>query len=322
VEVRTTSTRDVLLLVVATVLGTALTSSAAVFGLPIAAAGIAGLTYRGRGIIAAAAAGFGIVFASFLMPGGAFYVAPVMLAVVLAVALLPKVSFQVVTGSLIGVLALTGAGFDALAARAAGTTLPAQVAEQAKLVTAGLVKSLGASAPADLTAQMTQATTFIASSWPSTYFQSAVFLAVLIVAAIAWAARRADVSLDIPSLSRLDITPHVLWVFVAGVLLVAASYGSFPASGTLGVVGLNLVLCARALFFLQGIGVAAGVLDRAGVGLGGRIFGLAALAALDVFTLAISFSGLLDFWINFRRLPRDGELPAAPVEPVEPSRRW
>ncbi len=308
-----------LLLVVATVLGAALTSSVAVFGLPIAAAGIAGLTYRGRGIIAAAAAGFGILFASFPTPGGALYVAPVMLAVVLAVALLPKVSFQVVAGSLIGVFALTGAGFDALAARAAGTTLPAQVAEQAKLVTAGLVKSLGASAPPDLAAQMAQTTKLIVSSWPSTYFQSAVFLAVLVVAAIAWASRGGGVSLDVPSLSRLDITPHVLWVFVAGVLLVAASYGPFSASITFGVVGLNLVLCARALFFLQGIGVAAGVLDRAGVGLGGRILGLAALAALDVFTAAISFSGLLDFWINFRRLPRDGELPAAPVEP---SRRW
>lgn len=319
-EARTTSTRDVLLLVVATVLGTALTSSVAVFGLPIAAAGIAGLTYRSRGIIAAAAAGFGVVLSGFLAPGGAIYVAPVVLAVVLAVALLPKYSFQVIVGSLIGVFALAGAGFDALAARSAGTTLPAQFTEQAKLVTAGLVKSLGASATADLTAQMTQASKFVASSWPSTYFQSAVFLAVLVVAAIAWAARRAGVSLDIPSLSRLDLTPHVLWVFVAGVLMVAASYGSFTVSATLGIVGLNLVLCARALFFLQGIGVAAGVLDRTGVGLGGRILGLAALAALDVFTLAISFSGLLDFWINFRRLPRDGEMPAAPVEPS--TRRW
>ena len=308
-----------LLLVVATVLGTALTSSVAVFGLPIAAAGIAGLTYRGRGMIAAASAGFGIVFASFLVPGGALFVAPIMLAVVIAVALLPKISFQVVAGSLIGVFALSGAGFDALAARAAGTTLPVQITEQTKLITTGLIKSLGANAPADLTVQMTQATKFIASSWPSTYFQSAVLLAVLVVAAIAWAARRAGVSLDIPTWSRLDLTPHVLWVFVAGVLLMAASYGSFSASGILGVVGLNLVLCTRALFFLQGIGVAAGVLDRAGVGLGVRILGLAALAALDVFTLVVSFSGLLDFWINFRRLPRDGEMPATPVEP---SRRW
>jgi len=319
VEVRTTSTRDVLLLVVATVLGTALTSSVAVFGLPIAASGIAGLTYRGRGIVAAASAGFGIVFASFLMPGGALYVAPIMLAVVLAVALLPKVSFQLVAGGLIGVFALTGAGFDALAARAAETTVPAALAKQSKLITTEFIKSLGTDVSPDLVSRVKQSMQFALSALPSMYFAQAVLLAVLVVAAIAWAARRAGVSLDIPALSQLDITPHVLWVFVVGVFLLAASYGPFSASDTFGVVGLNLVLCAWPLFFLQGIGVAAGVLDRTGVGLGGRILALAALAALDTFTFAISFSGLLDFWINFRRLPRDGEMPAAPVEP---SRRW
>jgi hypothetical protein len=319
VEVRTTSIRDVLLLAVATVLGTALASSVAILGLPIAAAGIAGLAYRGRAVIAAVAAGIGVGIASFLVPGGVVYAAPVALGLVIAVVLLPKRSVQLVAGVLVGVFALASAGFDAVTARAAGTTLPTQIAEQARLITGELVKSLGASASADLTAQLKQASAFVASSWPSAYFQSAVLVAVVVIAAIAWAARRAEVPLDVPSLARLDITPHVLWVFVAGLLLLAASYGPFSASATLGVVGLNLVLCARTLFFLQGIGVAAGVLDRAGVGLGGRILGLAALAALDVFTLAISFSGLLDFWINFRHLPRDGEMPAAPVEP---SRRW
>ena len=78
-------------------------------------------------------------------------------------------------------------------------------------------------------------------------------------------------------------------------------------------MGLNLVLCARTLFVLQGLSVSAGVLDRAGVGLGGRILALAALAALDALTLAVSFIGLLDFWVNFRRLPRDGVTPAAPT---------
>lgn len=319
-EARTTSTRDVLLLVLATVLGTALASSVALFGLPIAAAGIAGLAYRGRTLTAALAAGVGVGVASILVPGGVIFIAPVAIAVVLAVVLLPKRSVQLVAGMLIGVIALASAGFDAMSARAAGSTLPAQLAEQAKLVTAEFVKTLGASAPADLAVQIKQASAFVVSSWPSVYFQSAVLVTVLIVVAIAWAARRTDTPLDVPPLSRLDITPHVLWIFVGGLLLLAASYGSFSASATLGVVGLNLVLCARTLFFLQGIGVAAGVLDRAGVGLGGRILALAALAALDVFTLAISFSGLLDFWVNFRRLPRDGEMPAAPVEPS--TRRW
>jgi hypothetical protein len=79
-------------------------------------------------------------------------------------------------------------------------------------------------------------------------------------------------------------------------------------------VGLNLVLCARTLFVLQGLSVSAGLLDRAGVGLGGRILALAALAALDALTLVVSFVGLLDFWVNFRRLPRDGVTPTASTQ--------
>ena len=106
---------------------------------------------------------------------------------------------------------------------------------------------------------------------------------------------------------------------MAGLFLLAASYASFAGSSMLGVVGLNLVLCARTLFFLQGFSVAAGVLDRAGVGLGGRILALAVLAALDALTLVVSFTGLLDFWVNFRRLPRDGVTPTV----AEPDgRRW
>lgn len=318
-EARTISIRDATLLFVATALGTALAMPAAMFGLPIAAAGIAGLAYRGRAILAAAAAGTGVGMAVVLAPSAILYAAPVALALVFAVVLLPKRPVQLVAGALIGVFALTSAGYDAFVARAAGSTLPAEWVAQSKLLAAEMAKSLGGSAQADLRGQLEEVTTFVASAWPSVYFQSAVFLAVLVIVAISWAARRTDVALDIPPFARLDITPHVLWAFVGGLLLLAASYGSFPMSATLGIVGLNLVLCARTLFFLQGISVSAGVLDRAGVGLGGRILALAALAALDALTFAISFTGLLDFWVNFRRLPRDGEMP---VVPETSTRRW
>jgi len=319
VDARPTSIRDLSLLFVATALGTALATSVAAFGLPIAAAGIAGLAYRGRTIVAVAAAGVGIGIAAMSALVDLLYVAPVALAIILAVVLLPKRPVQFVAGLLVFVFALASVGYDAFVARAAGTTLPAQIAAQAQLLAAELVKSMGSSAPSEMLGQLKEAATFVASSWPSAYFQSAVFLAVIVTAAIAWSARRSGVSLDIPPLSRLDITPHVMWAFVGGLLLLAASYGSFSASETFGVVGLNLVLCARTFFFLQGISVSAGVLDRTGVGLGGRILALAALAALDAFTLVLSFTGLLDFWINFRRLPRDGESPIA----AEPStRRW
>ena len=292
---------------------------AAVFGLPIAAAGIAGLVYRGRTVLAGIAAATGVGLAALLAPSAILYAAPVALAILLAVVALPKRHIQLVAGALIGVFTLTSAGYDAFVARAAGTTLLAEWAAQSKRLVAEMTKSLGASATTDIRTQLDGAASFVASAWPSVYFQSAVIMAVIVIAAISWAARRTEAPLDVPRFSQVDITPHVLWAFVAGLLLLAASYTSFSASVTLGVVGLNLVLCARTLFFLQGMSVSAGVLDRAGVGLGGRILALAALAALDALTFAISFTGLMDFWVNFRRLPRDGEMP---VVPETSTRRW
>jgi len=107
--------RDATLFFVATALGTALAMPAAVFGLPIAAAGIAGLAYRGRAILAAAAAGTGVGMAAVLAPSAILYAAPIALAIVFAVVLLPKRPVQLVAGALIGVFALTSAGYDAFA---------------------------------------------------------------------------------------------------------------------------------------------------------------------------------------------------------------
>lgn len=318
-DTRIAGIRDTLLLCAAVVLGTVLAPQVAFFGLPVAAAGIAGLTYRGRTAFAASAAAAGVVAVGVAHLSDVVFAAPVLAAVMLTVWVLPKRPVQVVAGALIAVLASASAGVDVLRARATGLTLSASVAKDADSLVAALAKSMGPSASADMLRQLHDTARTIVSAWPSAYFQSAVIVGILVIAAIAWAARRTDRPVDIPPLSRVDITPHVLWAFVGGLLLLAASHGSFSAAGVVGVVGLNLVLCARTLFFLQGVSVSAGLLDRAGVGSGGRLFALAGLAVLDALTLVVSFTGLLDFWINFRRLPRDG---AVPVVPEPSARRW
>jgi len=319
VDTRIAGVRDTLSLCAAVVLGTVLAPQIAFVGLPVAAAGIAGLMYRGRAAFAASAVVAGVVAVGVVRPSDALFAVPVLAAVMLTVWMLPKRPVQAVAGALIAVLALASVGIDAFLARAAGSTLPATVAKEADSLVAALKKSMGSSASADLLRQLHDAARTIASAWPSAYFQSAVFVGILVIAAVAWASSKTENPLDVPPLSRLDLTPHVLWAFVGGLLLLATSYGSFSAAGVLGIVGLNLVLCARTLFFLQGVSVSAGLLDRAGVGSGGRILALAALTVLDALTLVISFSGLLVFFFIFRRLPRDGVVPVAP----EPStRRW
>ena len=311
---------DSMMLFASVVIGTALAPAFAFVGLPIAAAGIAGLAYRGQTVLAAFAAAAGVIVVGAFSLSSVVFVAPVLAAVVLTVVMLPKRPLQTVAAALVAVLALASIAADALLARSQGTTLPATISQQSQAVVAEMTKAMGASAQAETLRALKDAATLIASAWPSAYFQAALFIGVFVVVAVAWAARRVDRPLTVPPLSRLDLSPHILWVFVAGLFMLAASYASFAGASTLGVVGLNLVLCARTLFFLQGFSVAAGLLDRAGVGLGGRILAMAVLAALDALTLVVSFTGLLDFWINFRRLPRDGAMQKTVAEPE--GRRW
>ena len=286
----------------------------ALLGLPIAAAGVAGLAYRGKLSLAAIAGVLGVGAVAVVQRVDVIFVAPAIAAILLAVVMLPKRNAQVVGAMLVGVLTLASVAFEELLARGQGTTLAAASALQMQSAVSELTKLLGTSASAEVVSSLKEVGQMMSTAWPATYFEAALVVGVLIIVAIAWAARRAGQEVNVPALSHLDLTPHVLWIFVVGVLLLAASYGAFSASKAFAVVGLNLVLCARMLFVLQGLSVSAGLLDRTGVGLGVRILALAALAALDALTLVVSFIGLLDFWVNFRRLPRDGVTPTASTQ--------
>lgn len=305
-EVRATTARDVTLLTVAVVLGVLLSPAFPYVGLPIAAVGIASLSYRGSALAAAIACAVGVVGVALVSWPDLAFVVPAVVAILLAVVLLPRWDTQAVGALLIGVITLAGIGGAALYAASQHTTLTASIAQSAKEASAAVTAALGSSATTGTTEWLATATKLVSAAWPWTYFEVAVLTAVLVIAVVTWAARRVGRELPVPALAQLDLTPHVLWAFVAGLLLLAASYAQSPATNVLWVLGLNLVLCARTLFFLQGFSVSAGVLDRAGVGLGVRILALAALAVVDAFTLVLSFVGLLDFWVNFRKLPREG----------------
>lgn len=314
-EARAAGIRDVSLLGFAVVLGVLVSPALPFIGLPIVAAGLASLAYRGSAVAAAVAAALGVIAVTVVSPPDVLYAAPAVVAVLLTIALLPRWNTQAVGALLTGVLTVAGIAAAEVFALSQHTTLTASIAQSARQVSDALSASLGSSATASTLAWLHKAEALLTAAWPWTYFESAVYVSIIVIAVVAWAARRAGRQLDVPPLGMLDLTPHVLWAFVAGLLLLAASYSHVAGSATLWAVGLNLVLCARTLFFVQGFGVSAGLLDRTGVGPGARIFALAALAVLDAFTLVLSFVGLLDFWVNFRRLPREGSTsaPSAPL---------
>lgn len=307
---RATEIRDTLLLSAATVLGVLVSPGLAIIGLPLVAAGVAGLAYRGRIVNAAIAMAIGVAAVSVVSLTDLIYVIPALAAVMFAVVALSRIDVQWVGAPVVLVLSLAGAAHEYVVMRAAHET-PLSFANR-------VVSLMSNGQPLNAATQQTnrELANLFVTLMPTEFFFAGFLTTIAVILAIAWAAKRSGRTLKVSPLARLDLTPHMLWPFILGLLALAASYGPVPYASTLSTVGLNLLLCTRALFALQGFAVAAGVLDRTGVGLGGRIFVLAALAALDVFTLSVSLLGLLDFWINFRRLPRDGATPPSPTTPT------
>jgi hypothetical protein len=316
VNERTAEFRDMALLSAAVVLGVALSSEFAFIGSPLAAMGLAGMAYRGRVLPAAVSSAFGVAAVAILQPASVIFVAPALIAVFLAVVLLSKIDAQVIGAMLTAVFAVAGAGRDIVLLKGEGTTLYALLSSQLNTTVAQQAKAAGSTA--ETAKAMHDTVTVLLSLIPLMYFVTGLVTAVAVIYGIAWAAKRTDRAVTVPPLSRLDLSPHVLWPFVVGLFALAASYTSIANAATWGTVGLNLVWCCGALFSLQGFGVSAGVLERTGVGPGVRILALAALAVIDAFLvgLPLGFVGLVDFWVNFRRLPRDGVTPSSPTPVV------
>lgn len=306
---RTAEIRDTWLLSAAIVLGVVLSFELSLVGLPLAAMGVAGLTYRGRIMPAAAGLAIGVAAVAVVQPASVIFVAPAAAATLLAVVWISRVDVQWVGAMLAAVVSIAGAGRDYVLLKAEGTSLYALLSTELNKAVAQQAPTAGGAAAVQA---MRDAAKMMLSLIPAIYFITGFAVAIAVIAGIAWAAKRSGRTVKIPALARLDLSPHVLWPFVVGLFALAASHAPIARAALWGTVGLNLVFCVGALFGLQGLGVAAGVLDRTNVGRGGRIVVLAALVVLDAFTHTISLIGLVDFWVNFRRLPRDGATPSSP----------
>lgn len=307
-------------LMIASMLGMALSPVFPYIFLPIAAAGLSSLVFRGRLPLAACAALLGAAGVAVFDLTTAVFVFPVALALVAAIVLLAKGrNVQAVTAGLIAVIGGGWIASAAIAARAIGTTLPVMWNDAVKSIIEEAQTTLGSAASASTIAQLQSWMKLLASTWPATYVILGIITAMFVITTIAWSGRRSPVTLDVPPLTRLDLTAHALWPLVAGVLLVAASYAKVSSAALLGTIGLNLLLCVRMFLLFQGLGVMTAVLDRLQVARTGRVLGIVGFVLLDAFTFAVSFTGLVDFWFNFRRLPRDGFTPAT-VEDHTPDR--
>ncbi len=92
-------------------------------------------------------------------------------------------------------------------------------------------------------------------------------------------------------------TDYLVWVFLAGGVLLLLPLGSLSS------VGLNVFVLTLAIYFLQGVAIAVFWIRRLPLPLGGRwlLVLLALLLAGPLCIVACTAAGLFDLWVDFRR---------------------
>jgi hypothetical protein len=303
-------------------------------GLPVAAASAAALVYRKHTVVAAVAFAVGVagavatnfwsVWAAARATGvtsapGAnawtvLFAASAALAVFAAIVLLRRVSYLWVGSGLITVFAAAGYGLDVALARSKGTSLGQEVVAQSKTMAAEVSTVLSPERAAQFTKQVAQTYKQAATVLPSTYFFAGTFLAVVVIAAIAWSARRADEPVNVPPFHLVDLPP--LMILGAVIALLMLGFAKVASAGPMWTtVGMNVLLCTSYLLLIQGLAVYSALLKRAHVGTLGRAAAYVVLLVLNLLLSIVTLTGLADMWINFRRLPREGR-PDLPLKRV------
>jgi uncharacterized protein YybS (DUF2232 family) len=289
----------------------------ALIGLPVAAAASSALAFRGRGIVAAAALAAGVAGAALLNTWSALYAVPAILAVLAAIVLLRRVSYLAVGAGLTVVFAFAAYGLDSAFAALRHRTLGEEVLAQGKAAAAQISAAADTQTASQLSNQIVGLYKSTVPVLPSVYFLTGTMLAVAVIAAVGWSARRVDEPVKIPPFDRVDLPPLIVLGAVVGLLGAGASRLT-TVSPVWGTIGANLIACTSFLLLIQGLAVFSALLKRAHVGAPGRVAAYAVLLVIDAFLKLVTLTGLADMWLNFRKLPREGR-PGLPLKPAPTS---
>ncbi|MDO9107889.1 MAG: DUF2232 domain-containing protein [Coriobacteriia bacterium] len=294
-----TDMRDVVLLSVACIAGAMLTPVFPFVGIPLCAASLGGLVYRERSMAAALVAIMATVVGGWLRPGDMVAVGLAVLGILSAAQRLRRADVYQVGVWLGVVLGVGMAGAEYMTARLNGLTIREYMNEAASQATVVLGNRAFSGMDVDaMTKTMIQFA-------PAVYVMLGFAVVVPTLYALVWSARRADAVIrPVPKLDRTDLSPHVLWPLVTAVLLMAAGRVWGGSDGVLMIMGLNLLLVVRVALLVQGLALVAALLRAGGTGRVALVIGVVVALLVDAATWVVSMAGLLDFWINFRRLDR------------------
>lgn len=293
---------------------------APVFGVPMMALSLALLAYRKGKTAAWAVAALAAVLVILVDRVSALLVVPSAMAATAAASALKKnsaikvavllsaVVFAGYASMTVGMFLVRGHSITEVA-----TSAPRLVYEEA----AAEVEALPLSAADEkaLLGELREARKTLSEGFgllPMMFVLMAAVTGVLTVVAVSWAGRRTDVGVGrLPPLSSVDLSPWLVLVLVLAVAFLAAASFTGRTGGWMAQIGWNLFGVARWTFFVQGLAVLSALHEKAGYGPGRRAFGYIVAFLAEVFVFATSLMGLVDMWVNFRRLPRDGREPVA-----------
>lgn len=294
-------------------------------GLPVATAALVSLTLRREAGAAIAAAIAGGAAATVVASLSAWIVFVPLMGVPVT-ARVPYVHAAWITASLVvagmvtpwllrRVTALRATAVVALALSAVEVSALASLASGAGLGLSAYVTA-GAREMVALVGMAQELGEVFATSWPAMLVAMNMFAALFVVVVAGATGSRLDPLIrPFPALADVDLDPRVALLAIVTVALLAVGRLTASSVPLLEQLGMNLLVVARMVFLLQGLAVFAGLYRRAKVSRPVRLLGFALLGVTEMMIPAVSLTGLADIWLNLRRMPRDGAIPAAPSGP-------
>jgi hypothetical protein len=314
---RTADIRDVALLTVAALVGAFMLAALPVVGVPLEAAALATLAYRFRErtawvVVAATIA----VWALVSWPTALVVVAPILIAAgpLSARALKDRPALFVATFIGAVVLAVTAASL-ALEAEATGKTLIAYLNSEMATTLDTLMKgaaSGGTASGLDPIALRNQMLMLL----PGWFIVTSALSGVLGTVAIAWAGLKAGVTTQrLPRITELQVSTYALVPIIVGLgSLAVGRFSDGTTAFVLTMIGANLLVVSIPLLTAQGLGILLFWLNRLSMPRWGRIAATVGALVIEPILPLMTLAGLMDTWLNFRRLPRDPQPDEAPAE--------
>lgn len=119
--------------------------------------------------------------------------------------------------------------------------------------------------------------------------------------------RRFDISIKpFTPFKNWDVPWYYCWGAILSLVLILIPYGGQNISKILDIAGFNLLAVFGPMYFILGISVVWGLMEKFKVPPVWKIIIFIIMGLFSGFTvLIIPFMGLIDVWVNFRRLKRE-----------------